>query len=245
MGILVLVTIRNQPENMGLRPLGADDETQKEQNKRGRNIQEWQGIPLKTLRKRPYFYLTIAGMFLAAFMTYAIYPTIVSHMQDNGMTQTEAAQVQSIMFLLLSGAKILEGWLSDRIGARRVMVFSVICGIVAALILADVRTQAGAFAGVAVLSFVLTVSTIMVPVLTADVFGSIGYGSVLGIMLAVIRLATGTATTVANAYFDLTGSYHGMYLICAGMGVTALLLFMAAFRGAEKERAKVSAEQAE
>jgi len=244
LAVLILVFVRSKPADMGLQPLGDAHEAQAERKKHARKtVKEWDGIPLNVLVKRPYFYLTLLCLFLVTFMTYTVYPTFVPHMQDQGMTQAQAAQVQSLMFLFLSAAKILEGWLSDRICARRVMFLCITCGIVSAILLAEVQTSGMAIAGAAVHSLALTVSTIMLPVLTADLFGRHSYGTILGIVLATIRLATGTAPTVSNAFFDATGSYTGIYYIIAADGAVAMVLFFIVFRASEKERKALKEEE--
>ena len=89
----------------------------------------------------------------------------------------------------------------------------------------------------------LTVSTIMLPVLTSDVFGRHSYGTILGIVLAVIRIATGTAPTVANSAFDRAGTYVPVYLFAAAIGAVAVVLFIFAFIGSQKDKKALEAKE--
>jgi len=74
-------------------------------------------------------------------------------------------------------------------------------------------------------------------------FGRHSYGTILGIVLATIRLATGTAPTVSNAIFDATGSYTGINYIIAAVGAVAMVLFFIVFRASEKERKALKEEE--
>ena len=235
--VVEFLLVRNRPKDMGLEPYGEAHEALEEKKKHARkNVQEWEGVPLKELKRKPYLYLTLLGLFLVACMTYMVYPTLVPHMQGQGMSSAEAAQIQSLMFIFLSVAKILEGGLSDRFGAKAVMYLCVVCGIVSAVMLAFAQTFVIAVAASAIFSMALSVTTIMLPVLTADVFGRHSYGTLLGIVLAVIRIATGSAPTVANTAYDLIGSYTPVYLVAAVFGCAALVVFSIAFAGSVKDR---------
>ena len=242
-GVLTFLIVRNKPQEMGLEPFGEEHEGKAERKKHARNVQEWEGVPLSKLKRKPYFYLTLLGLFLVAYMTYIVYPTMVPHLQGMGMTSSQAAQIQSLMFIFLSIAKIIEGGLSDRFGAKAVMFLCVGCGIISSLMLAFVGSYTMAVAASAVFSMSLTVSTIMLPVLTSDVFGRHSYGTILGIVLAVIRIATGTAPTVANSSFDRAGTYVPVYLFAAAIGAVAVVLFIFAFIGSQKDKKALEAKE--
>lgn len=235
-GILEFILIRNHPRDIGTEPYGEIHEVQSSAKKNAGKSGEWEGRPISELKRKPYLYITILGMFLVSYMTYMIYPTLVPHLQGMGMSQNQSAQIQSLMFIFLSVAKIIEGGLSDRFGAKTVMYLCVVCGIISAVMLSFVRSYGMAVAGAAVFSMVLTVSTIMLPVLTAEVFGRQSYSTVLGIVLAVIRIATGTAPTVANSIFDKIGSYTPVYLGAGAMGIAAAVLFTISFTESRKDR---------
>jgi len=238
-GILCSLILRNKPEDMGLLPLGDEQDKHAERKKHARDFEEWHGQPMSVLKKRGYLYVIIAAMFLIGMADYIINPTVISHMQDMGMSKTEAASVQSLMFLFLAGAKIFEGWLSDRFGARKVMYFCVACCFVSALILAEVTVLWLAMLGVLIFSMALAVVTVMVPVLTADAFGRQAYSVVLGILLACMYLCMGLGPAFANAVYDILGSYtpvyYGVSVVC--VLVTVMLAF--SFRRVSRERAEL------
>jgi len=239
--VLAFVLIRNTPAHMGLKPLGEQHEMHLERKKYARNHEDWDGIPLSTLYKRPYFYLMLLAIFFIGLSAYIIFPTLVSHVQDLGMGQNVAARIQGSMFLFLAAAKILEGILSDRFGAKRVMVFCVICCIVSAVLLADVSSPWLAIFGVAIFSLALAVPTIMLPVITSSVFGRHDYSTILGIILAVMQLCNGFGGAIGNFCYDIMGSYTVIYLITAGLSLLSLVMFLLVFHSAEKERTKMEA----
>lgn len=230
------LVLRNKPEDMGLMPLGEEHEKHAERKKYARDLKEWHGLPLSVLKKRAYLYVIILAVFLFGIADYVINPTVISHVQDMGLSRNEAASVQSLMFLFLAGAKIVEGWLSDRIGARKVMFLCVGCCFASSLILAKVTVVWAAMLGVLVFSMALAVVTVMIPVLTADAFGRQAYSMILGILVACMYLCMGLGPAIANAVYDIVGSYTPVYYGVSVICVIVAVLLAVSFRSVSKER---------
>jgi MFS family permease len=241
---LVFLLVRDTPQEMGLQPFG-EQETPQPAEGQGQKIRALQGMQLSALKKRPHFYIMVASILLSCVATYVVYPTLVSHMQDLGMPMVKAAQIQSYMFLFLAGAKILEGILSDRFGAKRVMVLCFGCCIVSNVILAQAASYAVAVLGVAIFSLALAESTIMLPILVEDVYGTLDRSAILGIFLAFARLSTGIGPTLGNIAYDAMGSYTAIYYIMAAVALGALGLFGISVRAVEREKKRTRLSAAE
>jgi MFS family permease len=230
---------------MGLQPFGAEKDTQLVVNHTHEDdAKVWEGIPLAILKKCPHFYMMLVVILFSNFANYVVYPTIVSHLQDGGMPLSSAAQIQSMMFMFLAAAKIFEGMLSDRFGARRVMVLCMGCFVISAVMLATVSTYRMAVLGVAIFSIAFAESTVMIPVLVEDVYGSYDRSAILGLFLAITRLASGLGPTAGNIAYDTMGSYTPIYYIMAVVSVGMLILLAIAVRGADREKERVTQEEA-
>jgi len=237
---LVFLFVRDTPQEMGLRPFGENDAQQTAKaHSQKEPVRAWDGIQLSLLKTRPHFYIMVAAILISCCATYVVYPTLVSHMQDLGMPMSKAAQIQSFMFLFLAAAKVLEGSLSDRFGAKRVLVLCIGSCIVGSVILATASSYGVAVLGVAIFSFALAESTIMLPVLVEDVYGIADQSAILGIFLAFARLATGLGPTIGNFAYDAMGSYTAIYYIMAAVTTGTLVLFWIAVRGADREKKRM------
>ena len=236
--VAVFFFVPDKPEKMGLCPYGDESDRAEERKKHAKNVQEWDGFPLGYLRSRPSFYLMLIATFLISFITYGMYTVIPAHVQDQGMSQSTAALTQSVMFMTLAGAKVLEGVFSDRFGAKRVMILCLILNVASMLLLAWIRTPWMAILGVTVFSLPFGIPSIMLPVLTAETFGRHDYGTILGLMLAMVSLSGVVAGPVINFSYDLLGSYTPAFLVMAVLGVVTMAVYLAAFRAAEQDRKK-------
>lgn len=155
----------------------------------GKATGEWEGLSLAVLKRRPYFILALVATFLVGIVNYGVYPVIAAYVQDQGMSAVQAASVQGVMFLTMALAKIFEGAMCDKFSAKSVMIGCLLCTIFGLVFLILSRNEAMAMAGAILFSVGLAVPSIMLPVLTAELFGRRDYGTVLGLTLAMVSLS--------------------------------------------------------
>ena len=237
--VLVCLLVRDAPAWMGLQPLGDEEDRQRAKEKQTRKPAGWDGIPIAVLKRRGYFYVILAATFLVGIVNYSIFPIIAAHLQDRGLSAAGAASVQGVMFLAMAGAKIVEGLCCDRFGARSVMIFCLLCSAGGAVLLTWGGSIGIAVAAVVLFSFGLATTTVMLPTLTAELFGERDYGSVLGMELAAISLSGVVALPAMNFSFDLLGSYVPGLWCLSLVSLVTLLLYLTAFRGARRERRRM------
>lgn len=244
--VLVAVFARNKPKDMGLEPMGEEHEKHAERKKYARkNLKEWEGIPKKELQKKSFFYTQLLATFLLTLTIYAVYPSIISHAQDIGLSQSDAALLHSAMFLLLAASKILEGALVDKFGAKPVMYLCLICNVSSIVILVLANSFWMIVIALILFSMPLAAPTIMIPTLTVEQFGRYDYGSLLGIFLASGSISGAIASPILNFTFDKMGSYVPGYLAMAVLGGVSTVLYAFSFQGAARERKRREAAKAE
>ena len=243
--VMVGFLVPDLPKKIGLQPLGDEQDRQAERKKHTKNVQEWVGVPLKQLRSRPHFYLMLLGTFLISFITYGMYTVIPAHVEDQGMSQSVAALIQSAMFLLLAGAKVLEGAFSDKFGAKRVMLICLVCNVISMVVLAFIRTPWMSILGVTIFALPFAIPSIMLPVLTAEMFGRHDYGTIIGLQLAMVSLSGVVAGPAVNISYDILGTYTPAFLFMAALGVVTMAVYLFAFHGAEREKQRLLSENTE
>lgn len=192
----------------------------------------WRGIDLPTAIRTPYFYAASVGIFLTGMTLQAINGVAAAHMRDVGLDASFLAAIFSFYSLALAASKILMGVLYDRLGLRRTLLICE-CASVGAIILLILTapTLLGkiAAAGYGFLcALAMPLETIMLPLITADLFGECAYEKLLGIMVSVNTAGYALGTPLTNLCYDLTGTYvPALCVLCAVMlGVTVLFSFV-------------------
>ena len=191
----------------------------------------------------PQFYLMALCIFLSCLAVYISFNVTVTHFQDNGYTAEEASGYLSFMLIALSFSKLLSGWLSDRIGPKKVAILTMAAAAIGQWLLADVANPVSCYIGCAFLSFGLVVTTITAPLLTMPLFGYRAFGSITGIFMAMISLGNMLATPVANLCYDKLGSYIPGFRIAAILDLIIIGLFQLLFYLCDREKKKFLANE--
>lgn len=240
--VAILFFVPDRPEQIGLKPFGDREDLAKDQEKYGRVVEEWEGIPISYLRKTGAFYLILIATFLIGTCIYGLYPVVAAHVQDQGMSQEFAAEVQSILFIGLAVAKIVEGMLTDRFGGKPVMFFTLACSIFGTWMFAVAKTPLWSIVGVSIFSFALAIPSNMFPVLATELFGRHDSSSLLGMLLAMISLSSAASSPLVNFTYDRFGTYIPVMIALALVSVAATVLYAVVFVSAGKLRKKWEAE---
>lgn len=234
---LLYLFLRDKPSQMGLKPFGQNSGTKNRQTADASHTQ-WAGHTFKELLRMPQFYLMAACIFLSCLCVYLSFCVIVPHFQDRGYTANEATNFHSTMLIVLSFAKLFGGWLSDRIGAKKVTVLTMAMAACGQWLLADSTNTALSYLGVCLLAIGLLVTTITAPLLTMPLFGYRAFGSITGIFMAMCSLGSMLSTPLANLAYDTLGSYAPAFRVAAVMDIVVIGMFLLLFFLCDREKKK-------
>ena len=136
-------------------------------------------------------------------------------------------------------AKLLVGWLHDRIRLRRTLTLCCVSAVASILLLLSVRPE-GRWTAVIygpMMSLALPMETIILPLLAADLFGDREFEKLLGIFVSVSTAGFAVGVPLSNLCHDLLGSYRPalMATACVMAGVTAAYQFI--LRASDRKRA--------
>lgn len=237
-GVLVLIIVRDHPKQLGLQPVRGEEAQKKRPARAG--CAAWEGLSMRRLLRRPYFYLTALSVFLCSVCTYGAYPIVTAHLQDQGMSAAFAASMYSLMMLLLAAAKVIVGALSDRFGAHRAMTACIVCNILGTALLAVTKAPWQAALMTVLMGFALCTQTFAQPLLAAELFGTQAHAATLGILLAMVSAGGLIAPPIINASFDVLGSYTPSLLVLTGLTALVLVMFLCCVRAAMRERQKTA-----
>lgn len=232
--LLVLLLVRSRPEQMGLSPYGMGYVPKRQ--KKVSADDHWPGYTMSELKKEPIFYLTLVSVFLSSFAIYLAYDIIVPHLQDQGLSQSEAVSQQSMMLIYLTASKFLAGLLSDWLGAKSVTVGCTVFGAISLWLLAMVNSPASATPAILFYAIGLPLPTVLIPLLTYRLFGYRAQSTYHGIFMSIPQLGLLTAAPIANTVYDATGSYSPVLLVSTGFSVAAVVLYTLVYVLAARRR---------
>ena len=241
--VLLLLTIKNRPDDMKLRPYGEGQLPTKKRHRGGHSEDNWPGFSLQELVRKPTFYMMMALTLLSCRSMYMAFYIVVPHMQDRGLTAEQAATVQSVMLLGLSVAKILSGWLCDIIGPKWVTALCMIFGIVGMWLMADVTEMTAALIIISIYTVSLPLTTITVPLLTTELFGYRAHDTAVGLLLSMVSVGGMIASPVINLMYDAMGSYRPGLKVAAILGVVVLVLYEVLYFLAKRDKRVTQAER--
>jgi sugar phosphate permease len=201
--------LKHSPQQLGLKPYG-DDELIENKTARSSGID---GLSLRqAIRTRGFWLFGLIQTFAHICMV-AVLIHIVPHANDIGIPPVTAAGILS--FIAGAGiiGRLILGFISDRIGGKRVLtvclfareiwmfyVFAVIFGL-----------ANGGF-------------TTLIPVVSAELFGLISLGAIIGGVGIFGRLGEALGAPLSGSIFDITASYRLAFLICIGICALAIIL---------------------
>lgn len=219
-GVLVLIFLREKPEDL---PIPQD--APKKKKPRGA---QWDGIPYDEAKKKLYFYLACGCILLTGMTLQGTSGIYAAHMRDVGIDPGIVANVVSAYAICLTLSKLLIGFLYDRFGLRKVMLVcqgaAVGCYIVMLFIGNSTLGVVFAFLFGVLLALALPLETLVIPLITNDLFGTHSYEKILGIFMAMNYAGYALGSPVANLSYDFFGSYKPMMIVLAVL-VSVILVF--------------------
>ena len=236
--VIVFLTVRAKPADMGLAPYGADESGAAENKAKKRKLPDFEGFSMDKLKKSPVLWLFLLSAFLSAACTYAPYQILFSCLMDKGVAPEDAAKIQSLMFLLLAGTKILDGTLCDLIGAKPVFVISTVSVGLGSLLLCGVNSLGSAILPTLLISIGLPLTTLLPALSTSAILGKRTYDTMVGMALAVVAVANMAVNPLMNSAFDRFGTYDVGLRIAAAVAFGAALLYLFLCRLAKRELEK-------
>ncbi len=228
---VVLLTIRKEPIQMGLRPLG--EETAIKQEKA---IPE--GVTEKDARKSASFWALALFMFFITAVA-AFGQHIPQYANQLGYDTAFAGGAMGFFMLGMLIGSLFFGVLSDKIGTKATTIFALISGI-AAVIIAILGGSLPYMFDFAVTLFGFMSASVgtLGPLLTTDVFGSKEYGEIYSIVAMGMAFGGIVALPGYGFVYDAVGSYYPVLWGIIGLLIACIICVMIAFAGKEALKQK-------
>lgn len=228
-GVLMILLVRDRPEEKGLKPYGEGHDIR---HKRRTDDDHWHGYSTRELKKKASFYLFLLITFLSSLCLYMALPVVVPYYQEQsiGMSKETAAEIYGVLMIVLAAAKLLFGYLSDKLGVKTVTLSCLFLMVASMVLLYIVKGVYVGYAAAIVLAFALPLVGVTIPLLVPSLFGYGSGSSGVGIGLAVVPAANMLGSTLSNSLFDVLGSYRPIFFVnifvAAGITITYIALFI-------------------
>jgi len=233
-GAVILIFMKEEPSG------GSGNYTAAKKKSKG---QSWIGMEPKVAFRKKWFYAAAGCIFLTGMVLQGISGIAAAHMKDVGLDADFIAATLSIGSLALTGSKLLNGIMYDKLGLRFTMTVCDVCAVITMLILAF---MANSFLG-HVLAWSYTIihvialplETVMLPLFAADLFGEKAFNKMMGLFVSINTAGYAVGTPVVNIVFDKFGTYKPILFICAGIMVCVTIVFQFILTAAHKERDRI------
>lgn len=217
----VLLLLRNDPSDLGLRPLGGTGEVVKAAPPES-------GIMRRAIRSGDFWLLAGTFFVCGATSNGLIGQHFIAHAADHGFGPVQASAALAVMGGFNFVGTIVSGWLTDRWDPRRLLLAYYVFRGLSLLYLPLIHDtiDVTAFAILFGLDYIATVPPTIA--LAADVFGRRNVGVVYGWVFASHMLGAAIAAAGAGFVRDAVGDY-GPALVAAGWmavlaGIAALVI---------------------
>lgn len=174
----------------------------------------------------PFYLLVIGSMCSIAAVSGAQQNLKLFLSLDQHYAQAASAQVLSLVLTFSIVGRLLMGWLADRIPKKHVMllIYLLVAVAIPFLFFAQVKIAISIFA--VVFGIGLGGDYMIIPLMTAEIFGVRILGKLLGVILAADGIAEATSPWLIGHLRDVTGNYQISFFVLIGMALLGALAVM-------------------
>ncbi len=177
-------------------------------------------VPAKSFFKSAPFYMLIFGSMCSIAALNGTQQNLKLYLSlDEHYTQAMSTRILSLVLASSIAGRLLMGWLADRFPKKYVMllIYTLIAAAIPLLFLAENPGVMYAFA--LIFGIGLGGEYMIIPLMTAEIFGVKALGRLMGTILAADGVAEAVAPWVIGRIRDATGSYSMGFLVLIGMAV--------------------------
>jgi len=228
----VLFLIKDTPQSVGLKPFGYE-EADASATGAGSDKKALEGVPYGRALKSITFFALYPGLMLLGMLS-AVSSQFPAFLSGQELGTTEISVLMMVFNVAMIAAKIILGYLDDKIGTITNLIISYAATIAGVFLLVN-GTQY-IIIGLGFVCFSLGFATVSVysALLTDRVFGQRNYSGIYGITSTAMSVGNAIGAPLWAMSFDKTGSYNIAFYACGAAVVLAFLLFLYALNSGAK-----------
>lgn len=223
MGLPLLLIVRNTPEECGLFPDGdvpSRDRPDPAEEKRKSSL-----TFREIIRKKSFLILNVIDLTRVAAAT-AVLVHIMPYLSDLGVSRTTAGFIAAAIPVTSIAGRVGLGWLGDIWDKRYVMILALLCMILGLLAFAYPVNKWLIFLFLLFFPSGFGSINVLRASYLRESFGKKNFGKLLGITLGSGSVGGIIGPTSAGWVFDVTGSYHFVWLGYIGVLIVGIILIL-------------------
>lgn len=231
---LAAIFMRRQPEDMGLRPDGdpapAPTPSRPGSSSHSPSLGSHREVSWtpKAAFKTPALWLILIAFNLSSMSISSILLHQINYMTDKGFSPGEAAAVVSFYALLAALAKLIWGFVAERVHIRYLDIACFVGGGIGILILVYARSVEALFLFALVYGLTRGAYVLLTPLTWANYFGREFIGTIRGILAPFGIISSAGGQLFAAVVYDVSKSYDLAFLIFSATFMAgAFFMFLA------------------
>src|SRR5580692_8214441 len=175
--------------------------------------------PLSAFKQVSFYLLTLGSMCSIAAVSGTQQNLKLFLSLDRHFTQRDAAGVLSLVLCFSIAGRLLIGWLADRFSKKYVMLLTYLLVAAGIPVMFLGATRLTLYVSGAIFGIGLGGDYMIIPLITAEVFGLEILGRLLGVILTVGGIAEAAAPWLIGRLRDATGSYRESCFVLVGIAL--------------------------
>src|ERR1043166_2416181 len=175
--------------------------------------------PKSAFKQLSFYLLTLGSMCSIAAVSGTQQNLKLFLSLDRHFTQRDAAGVLSLVLAFSIAGRLLMGWLGERFSKKYVMLLTYMLVAAGIPLLFLGTTPVVLYASAAIFGIGLGGDYMIIPLMTAEIFGIEILGRLLGVILTAGGIADAAAPWLIGRLRDATGSYSEGCLVLVGMAL--------------------------
>jgi predicted MFS family arabinose efflux permease len=208
--------LKRDPSEVGAVPYGESREISPGRKK------PVEGFNLRDALHTPQFWIVLTMLSAAGFYNMGISVHIVPDAINLGMTPAAAANILAVNGISMLGGRVILGGMADRIGNRRIFIFSFVFSATAMIWMIFSHDHWAFYVFAAVIGFTQGGVGVSQSPVTASLFGLKYLGLILGCIGFGSTIGMALGPYIMGYIFDVTGSYQMAFVAGSFMGLMAL-----------------------
>src|ERR1700723_3095995 len=175
--------------------------------------------PKRAFQDASFYLLTLGSMCSIAAVSGTQQNLKLFLSLDRHFTQRDAAGVLSLVLAFSIAGRLIMGWLADRFSKKYVMLLTYLLVAAGIPLLFLGTTRLVLYISAAVFGIGLGGDYMIIPLMTAEIFGIEILGRLLGVILTAGGIAEAAAPWFVGRLRDATGSYFDSCIVLVGMAL--------------------------
>jgi MFS family permease len=175
--------------------------------------------PTSAFKQASFYLLTLGSMCSIAAVSGTQQNLKLLLSLDRHFTQRDAAGVLSLVLTFSIAGRLLMGWLADRFSKKYVMLLTYLLVAAGIPLLFLGTTRLVLYASAAIFGIGLGGDYMIIPLMTAEIFGIEILGRLLGVILTAGGIAEAAAPWFIGRLRDATGNYTESCFVLVGIAL--------------------------